>query len=540
MASREFSKKELKRAEVLKNAQIYRKSGYRSAVFLRRDLTDYENHLFSFLIDLNICLLPVYLWGVEFLLIVSGMIPPVYFDLLFYIMYGLLFLTSCILLPLHTARSHGYSWGGRITGLKLTASNARPAQAMKLVLRQLFDFGVPLMVFGYFFSIFGILGWWAINGLCVLLSPRQQTVFDWIFSTVLVISEEYTLRIDDEPAVEEEPAVQQTAKPEEERSVEKTEQEPADQNQPAEEESEASIEPDSPIDLHIRSIYSDDGSFEVEEIFRQAREKGLEVISITDHNNARANGVAEHFASLYGIRYIPGVEIDASLYNCRVRILGYYINWQDPYFNEIEVNSLRREKEAGEQRVACFEEALGVKVDTDAMLADSRFKTVTGQDLTELVFSSPQGRQLPPVRDLLACSVSEKQAMKSFQQKYFGPGGACYVKRTYPDAVSVIKAIHKAGGLAVLAGWNVDKMPDEVLEGLLEAGIDGVEVFVPGQKDETKKLLLAMAGQEKLMVTAGSDYHGSWKPDNHLGVTTATAKSIPKIRVITRALDSKI
>lgn len=535
MADAKFSARELDQATLQKNARTYRQSGYRKKQFLGHSLIDYEHHFFSFLIDLNICLLPVYLWALEFLLIVAGVIPPVYFDLLFYIMYGLLFLTSCILLPLSTASRHGVSWGGRFTGLKLVSSNGRPAPSMKIVMRQLFDFGVPLMVFGYFFSIFGILAWWAVNGLCTLLSPRQQTVFDWVFSTVLINTDEYQLELAEEPETED---VSET-EPENEPAPQ-PEPEPAAAQQPArQEEPVHSPEPDSPIDLHLRSIYSDDGSYEVEELFRQARDKGMQVISITDHNNARANGVAERFAALYGIRYIPGIEIDASLYGYRVRILGYYINWQDPYFDAIERESLRREKEASEKRTELFEKALGVSVDAAALLAHSRFKTLTADDLTKLVFASPQGRKLVPVSRLLATCVSEKQAMERFKQEYFGEGGPCYVRAKYPDAISVIRAIHQAGGLAVLAGWHIDKLPDEVLEGLLEGGIDGFEVFTPGQSDEIKQLLLTIAGQEKLLVTAGSDFHGSWKPDHYMGVTTATRKSLPKISLITRVLDGQ-
>lgn len=51
----------------------------------------------------------------------------------------------------------------------------------------------------------------------------------------------------------------------------------------------------TPIDLHIRSNYSDDGYYDVEELFKQAKENRLEVISITDHNCARANAAAVRF-----------------------------------------------------------------------------------------------------------------------------------------------------------------------------------------------------------------------------------------------------
>lgn len=103
MANEQFTKSQKKRASQLKQDKLYRQGGWKKAVPLGRTFADYENHLFAFLIDLNICLLPVYLWGIEFILILTGLISPLYFDLLFYVMYGCLFLTCVIMLPLYTA-----------------------------------------------------------------------------------------------------------------------------------------------------------------------------------------------------------------------------------------------------------------------------------------------------------------------------------------------------------------------------------------------------------------------------------------------------
>lgn len=100
----------------------------------------------------------------------------------------------------------------------------------------------------------------------------------------------------------------------------------------------------SPIDLHLRSNYSDDGHYDVEDLFKQAKQAGIETISITDHNCARANAVAQRFAPLYDIQYIPGVEIDAQYGSRRVRLLGYYIDWNNPVFDTYERLSLQREK----------------------------------------------------------------------------------------------------------------------------------------------------------------------------------------------------
>ncbi|WP_290458763.1 hypothetical protein [Dubosiella newyorkensis] len=99
---------------LLKRAQLYRQGGYKNAKPLKRTMDDYQTHLFAFLIDVNICLLPVYIWVIEFLLILCGLIPPHFFDLLFYLMFALLFLTCVVALGIVTSpvkRSGMRSWG---------------------------------------------------------------------------------------------------------------------------------------------------------------------------------------------------------------------------------------------------------------------------------------------------------------------------------------------------------------------------------------------------------------------------------------------
>ncbi|WP_289756225.1 RDD family protein, partial [Faecalibaculum rodentium] len=146
-------------ALILKKAQLYRNGGWQYARVLKRTRPDYESHFYAFLIDLNICLLPVYIWIIEFLLILCGILPPHVFDLLFYLMYGLLFLTSVIGLGLVTARLHGQSIGYAYTGLKLVRRDKRPAPAIQVILRQALGIGVPLMVFGIVFEIWGMFLW---------------------------------------------------------------------------------------------------------------------------------------------------------------------------------------------------------------------------------------------------------------------------------------------------------------------------------------------------------------------------------------------
>ena len=79
MDVKKYNIKDLTLAYFNKKSQIYRSGGYKQARVLTRDKEDYINHFFAFLIDINICLLPVYIWVIEFLLILCGLISPHFF-----------------------------------------------------------------------------------------------------------------------------------------------------------------------------------------------------------------------------------------------------------------------------------------------------------------------------------------------------------------------------------------------------------------------------------------------------------------------------
>lgn len=496
-------------ALLLKKAQLYRQGGWQSARVLKRSKEDYESHFYAFLIDLNICLLPVYIWILEFLMILCGIIPPRLFDLLFYIMYGMLFLVAVIGLGYVTARLKGQSVGYVVMGLKVVNRDKRPAPAIRLILRQALGIGLPLMVFGIVFEIWGLFFWLLIHMCIVLATPNQQNLMDLVLRTV-------TVHLPDDAELMEAGPRPAPA--------------PAPAHDPA-----PVAEAVSFADLHIRSNFSDDGRLDVEEIFKQAKAKGVRIISITDHNCARANAPAMRLAPLYDIQYIPGVEFDCAWRGVRLRILGYYIDWNNPVFESLERDSLKREKDASMVRVHKFEEFTGIQVDSRSLLESSRFQVITAKDITNMVFNNEQTRNLPFARKYLDTNMTDRDARRQFEHDVFEKGGPCYVKGSYPDVAAIIQAIHDAGGLAILANWNMAGLSNDVLTKLVSLGLDGMEVFTPEASRKDTVRLLETATRNKLFVTAGSDYHGRPRSSRSLGVTGLPEKAEDLVRVFTKA-----
>jgi predicted metal-dependent phosphoesterase TrpH len=62
-------------------------------------------------------------------------------------------------------------------------------------------------------------------------------------------------------------------------------------------------------DLHIHTIYSYDGTASVPAVLARARQVGLSVIAITDHDEIKGARQAFDLAPSFGVEVIPGIEI---------------------------------------------------------------------------------------------------------------------------------------------------------------------------------------------------------------------------------------
>ena len=88
-------------------------------------------------------------------------------------------------------------------------------------------------------------------------------------------------------------------------------------------------------DFHIHTYYSD-GIFSPEKIVDLAVEHGLEVISLTDHDNILSYDVAKKYieSNNINLELIRGVEINTLYKSMEVHILGYFMDVNNSSFDE--------------------------------------------------------------------------------------------------------------------------------------------------------------------------------------------------------------
>lgn len=455
---------------------------------------DIGKRFVSVLIDCSVMFFPIYLWLIVVLLIFSDILPASFLPIVQIIELGLMIVSLLFIYPLMVVKMNGESLGRYMCNFKIVRRDGHEAGGKVLYLREAIGKGLPVFVLSILFGAIGVFIWPAVNLLVMLIDPNHRSLIDFFLGTRPVVLLEV-------PA-----------------------------NAKIKQVKEAIKQPDTllkksanKVDLHMHTTFSDDGEFNVEEIFQLAKRRGVETISITDHNSAKANVIAERMSKLYDIRYIPGIEIDCVYHGRNMHMLGYYIDYKSEMFAKIENQNLKRERDASMKRVMNFEEYTGMKIDVDALLANNRFQTIAGEQIAEQAMNNPKYRNNPLFDPYLRGDRSDMPYV-NFYWDYFSQGKPCYVPIQYPDVKVIMQMIKVTGGLSVIAHPYCNFKDDiSVVDDLLELGADGVEVFSSYHTNRQMSELLQIARRHDAFITAGSDFHGKVKPKIRIGDTGCPA-----------------
>ncbi len=246
----------------------------------------------------------------------------------------------------------------------------------------------------------------------------------------------------------------------------------------------------SKVDLHLHTTASD-GIYTPSEITRRAAEKGLEYISITDHDTV--NGVAEAQAAareLNGLTVIPGVEISTDYANGLVHILGYFVDYNSLKFQQA-LKEMRLSRELRAQGMIDKLAGLGIHIDWP------RVKRIAG----EASIGRPH----------IAQAMLEKGYINGIPEafyKYIGQGGPAYVERIKTTPEEAARLILDSGGLPVLAHPLTIDRPEAMIVKLKAIGLVGIEAYYGEFNQKQINLLVKLSKKHTLIATGGSDYHG--------------------------------
>ena len=264
------------------------------------------------------------------------------------------------------------------------------------------------------------------------------------------------------------------------------------------------------VDLHLHTQFSD-GTYTPEEMVSEGRAHGLSALALTDHDTVEGCPRAATACEQAGIEFIPGTELTAEQDGNELHILGYFVDIRNPrLLNEIAKFQSVRQNRIREM-VARLNQ-LNVPLRADAVF--------------ELANCRAPGR--PHVARALVkaglCS-SLDEAFERFLKK----NRPAFVPKFKMSAAIAIELIHQAGGVAVMAHPGLNRT-DQVIPGMVEAGLDGIECFHTKHSHGTSEHYLDMAEKFHLLVTGGSECHGLSKGKPLIGSVKLPYEHMEKLR----------
>jgi 3',5'-nucleoside bisphosphate phosphatase len=265
------------------------------------------------------------------------------------------------------------------------------------------------------------------------------------------------------------------------------------------------------IDLHTHTTISDGGDSPTE-LVHKAAAAGLDTIAVTDHDNDAGCDEAVAEGDRAGVEVVRGVEISCDVEDLNERgfmpssrptmhLLGYFIPsgenglsaaLADLQYHRANRNQLIVEKLNGFGIPITFEE-----VENEA---------------------GGPGSQIG--RPHFAAVLVRHGVVPDYQtafDEYLAKGAKAYLTRKLYKPTEAIELMTAAGVVPVLAhpftlNLSIDDL-EVFVDALVGAGLEGIEGYHGDLPEVEQEPYRALGEAKGLVVSGGSDYHGSMRPD---------------------------
>lgn len=268
------------------------------------------------------------------------------------------------------------------------------------------------------------------------------------------------------------------------------------------------------IDLHSHTDQSD-GTDAPQSLIELALIRGLTTLAITDHDTFAAHDQLGNYAAIRGLRLITGVEISTKAHNRSVHLLAYWFGKPVPATFRTWLGQMLEIRRERNRRLISRLHELGLQIELKE--AEALGRTVTGRVHIAKVL----------IQKGYATSIND-----AFN-RYIGEDAPGFVLMEDPKTADAVQQVRAAGGVPVIAHPIRLKMTDpefeeSFLSDLTDAGLLGLEVMHSDQDATHQQRYLSLAQKLGLAPSGGSDYHGSVKPDVHLGRGMGNNIAVPQ------------
>jgi len=264
------------------------------------------------------------------------------------------------------------------------------------------------------------------------------------------------------------------------------------------------------IDLHIHTKTCSDGNFSIEEVFKEAKKRNIDLMSTTDHDSIDCQERAIALAKQYGISYLTGVELSVTIqYPGNKPISLDFLGYQYDFNNEELRNKLQLIREHRERRARQILQKLNAEFGKEGIprFTDKDIKNI--EDSVDGTFGRPH----------IANYLIKKEIVSDTQEAFDKYLVKCNVPKYPLSLAEASRLIRNAGGLLVHAHPNdpngtslVTITRDlgeqtKIIQKYMLQYIDGVECWHSRHDEKTTKHYIEFAKRHNLIMTGGSDCH---------------------------------
>jgi len=215
---------------------------------------------------------------------------------------------------------------------------------------------------------------------------------------------------------------------------------------------------------------------------------GLKAFALTDHDTTKGLSEAAKAAEEAGLEFVPGIEISVVEETREIHILGYYpVKLQ---LLEEKLADLRHQRFIRMEKTVCLLQGAGFKITVSEVIAEAG--------------------QAAPGRMHLARILLRKRYVHSVEEAfslYLGFKRPAYVQRKTFSLTETISLLIDCQAIPVFAHPGAEGL--SILKTMIPLGLMGVEVFHPDHSSNQVRQALRLAAEHRLLVTGGSDFHGS-------------------------------
>ena len=266
------------------------------------------------------------------------------------------------------------------------------------------------------------------------------------------------------------------------------------------------------VDLHTHTTKSD-GTYTPNELLIEAEQKGLKLLSITDHECVDA--YFDMDINLFSGTIIPGIELRTSCFGVAIELLGYGFDI-NKMKETIEKFHYKNTKELDEYMInlAYIQyKKRGIKLD-DNFIEEynpevyQRFSKYLHASVKKYKENESLLEELPEGKSFF------RYCMTNPKSPFF-----LDLSTAFPTIDELVKSIKNAGGfISIPHIFEYKDNAERILKHLIENyEIDAIECFYTSFSKEQTEYLLNICKKYNKYSSGGSDFHGDKRPKTELG-----------------------